>query len=500
MKNVSNMEQYVEKMEEELLHPTTDAENAMDIEENEEEEDNEKEEEKEEKEEKEEEKEKEEKKEKERRYPPQTGKKKHGITVSKIATVPSLAPFQLLIRNVDVSFINSIRRTIVSSIPVIGFGTSDEDIVIHQNVTKLTNEQIRHRMHCVPIHSTDCGLDRHPVDKRERIQVMNDNYKHYIVRLNVSNDDPHQIRTVTTQDLKIFYRDEDKGEEEEEVNALRFFPPDLTTGDFIELFRLQPHKIGSLSDELWQGGSIELEATLGCSNANVNGCFAVASICFHENEPDEDLIESKRIAWQAEQGGQNEDRRKTLADFMHGEAKRYFKPNCFLFHLESASGAMSEWELFQAGIEYTLFQVYQFMETLQRTFEETDFIHSLIKPTVSVTLQNAFDVQLVKDVYTVGYMLQYMILTQCVQKKGDPKGYGGRGGGEETARNVTYCGVQQNHPHDKRGVLRIGFAKDQGKMSKEEVLQLLITQTEEVMRLLVEIQDAFQGCRDEDRK
>ena len=58
------------------------------------------------------------------------------------------------IANIDVSYVNAIRRTILSDIPIVCFKTTPYEqnkanIVI--NTTRLNNEILKQRLSCIPI-------------------------------------------------------------------------------------------------------------------------------------------------------------------------------------------------------------------------------------------------------------------------------------------------------------------------------------------------------------
>ena len=68
--------------------------------------------------------------------------------------------FQFQISNVDVCFVNAIRRTILSDIDVccIEFDSNEEDnkkINITVNTGRLHNEILKHRLSCIPIYIKD---------------------------------------------------------------------------------------------------------------------------------------------------------------------------------------------------------------------------------------------------------------------------------------------------------------------------------------------------------
>ena len=74
------------------------------------------------------------------------------------------------IERCNVSIINAIRRTLLSDIDTIGFKTepyndSNEklnSIIIYENTSSFTNEILKQRLACIPVHLKD--FDKTPVD------------------------------------------------------------------------------------------------------------------------------------------------------------------------------------------------------------------------------------------------------------------------------------------------------------------------------------------------
>ena len=65
------------------------------------------------------------------------------------------------IESVNVSFINGIRRVILSDIPTLVFHCfphDQNDADIHTNTTRLNNEVLKQRLSCIPIHISDASL------------------------------------------------------------------------------------------------------------------------------------------------------------------------------------------------------------------------------------------------------------------------------------------------------------------------------------------------------
>ena len=179
------------------------------------------------------------------------------------------------LKGVNVSIVNSLRRTIISDIPVIVFRTMTESsnkCTIHENTSRLHNEIIKQRLSCIPIHISD---------------VENFPYTDYSVELNVENTSS-DIIIVTTEDFTMNDLKKDKKVSTSEVRQI--FPP-FTTGSgeyFIDLLRLRPSNNSNLTGE-----KIHLTCLLDEGTAKENGMFNVVSSCSYGFTVDGNKVESE---------------------------------------------------------------------------------------------------------------------------------------------------------------------------------------------------------------
>lgn len=86
------------------------------------------------------------------------------------------------------SIVNSLRRTLLSTIPSVAFRTqiNDSDIIINENTTSLHNEFLLHRISLIPLY-----IDPSKYEKQ------------YLFHLNVENTSV-PIQTITADDFKIY--------------------------------------------------------------------------------------------------------------------------------------------------------------------------------------------------------------------------------------------------------------------------------------------------------
>ena len=139
------------------------------------------------------------------------------------------------ISNIDVSYVNAIRRTILSDIPIVCFKTTPYEANkanITINTTRLNNEILKQRLSCIPVCITN--LEDTPI-------------KNYLLELDVENK-TDTTAIVTTKDFKI--KDIGTNTYLEDGVVKKIFPPFIPpTGNgeyYIDFVRLRPR----ISDEI----------------------------------------------------------------------------------------------------------------------------------------------------------------------------------------------------------------------------------------------------------
>ena len=113
----------------------------------------------------------------------------------------------------DKSIINSIRRTLISSIPTVAFRTdiNDSDIKIISNETALHNEFMLHRISLIPLY------------------INPDEFKKQLLfYLKVESDDENPVKTIYSSDFEIYKAKEDIELEKLNDNEIDIENYDLT--------------------------------------------------------------------------------------------------------------------------------------------------------------------------------------------------------------------------------------------------------------------------------
>jgi len=346
---------------------------------------------------------------------------------------------------INVSLANAIRRTILSDIDTVVFYTEtydDNKCTIIENTGRLHNEIVKHRLSCIPIHSTN-------------LETLPDKY---IMELDVNNDS-ETMRIVTSADFRI--KNKESGNYLTEAETRKIFPPHPITHSFIDFIRLRP-KIG---DSI-PGEKIRLTCEFSISSAKQNSMFNVVSKCGYGNTPDKVKIEE---AWvELEQRLASEGMTKEEIDFQKRnyyllDAQRQFVPDSFDFVVQTV------------GVFETRDIVKKACIVLQNKF--VDLIQKIDSDMVSIvmsetTVENSYDIILENEDYTMGKVLEYILYEKYYL-------------GEKTA---SFCGFKKMHPHDTKSIIRLAY---QDKTDKHMCRTHLKTACAEAQEVFTKIYKMF---------
>lgn len=333
------------------------------------------------------------------------------------------------IESVNVSFINGIRRVILSDIPTLVFHCfphDQNDADIHTNTTRLNNEVLKQRLSCIPIHISDASLP----------------YKELVVEINMKNESENTI-DVTTEHFKI--KNISSGKYLQESAVRKIFPPCPITGDYIVFARLRP-KVSTIAP----GEELSISAKMSLHTAGEDGTFNVASTCAYKFTVDkmkqDQIWQNKLAEISAEEKADPDVLALLQQNWYNHEGLRYFKKDSFDFKLETI-GVYTNEELVQKACEILI----QKLKNIHDTIEDEGIIEKSIS-----TIPNSVDIKLINTGYTVGKIIEYML------HKNNYQG--------EKEKNLTYVGFRKNHPHDEDSVIRMGMIERDGNDGYNEVV------------------------------
>lgn len=318
------------------------------------------------------------------------------------------------LNNINVSLANGLRRTILSDIDTVVFRTEtyeDNQCTIYENTGRLHNEIVKHRLSCIPIHSTN--LDTLP--------------NHYIMELDVTNDS-ETMMIVTTSDFRI--KNKESGNYLTEGETRKIFPADPITQSFIDFIRLRP----KLGDTI-PGEKIRLSCEFSVANAKVNSMFNVVSKCAYGNTPDK--IKADEMWMEIAQKLLAEGMTKEEIEFQKQnyyllDAQRQYVPNSFDFVIQTV-GVFENKEIVKKAC---IVLQNKFVDIIEKV--ESDIIPIVTSET---TIENSYDIILENEDYTIGKIIEYILYEKYYM-------------GEKIA---SYCGFKKMHPHDLKSVIRFAY-------------------------------------------
>ena len=362
--------------------------------------------------------------------------------------VPENKQLTFTLQNVDVCIANSIRRVVLSEIPVVVLDSLDkenveeENITIFKNTSILNNEIIKQRLSCIPV----CIED---IEEFE--------YRNYMIECDKTNDTNEKM-IVSSGDFVI--KNIVSGEYLPKSEVEKIFKKNPVTNQYVDLVYLQPSFNGNSSE------SIKFECGLKVSVAKENGSYNAASTCVYSFTPDTNEIDKK---WKqiVEKLPQKKDVRELeYNDFMNLDAQRIVIPNSFDFKIQSV-GIYENNELIILACKVMIRK----FEKLIKLLETPD---EVISKNLEL-MENAYNLILYDEDYTLGKVLENMMyLMYFIREK-----------------KLSYVSLKKNHPHDKDSILMIAY-NDSG-IKVENIIEDIIN----ICNLNIEI---YQNIKSNMRK
>jgi DNA-directed RNA polymerase subunit L len=176
------------------------------------------------------------------------------------------------LKNLELGFVNSLERIILSNIPSVGFNVrpiETSQFKIYKNNTPFENEFISHRIGCIPIHMNPDTFD--PAD-----------YSFVINKNNQSKD----YLSVTSEDIEVIKLSENKTLNREQTRKI--FPADPLTGDFIPITKIIPWE-----DKTTDPPGFHCEGKAMVSTAINNASFSQVSAVAHSFKIDPERYQIK---------------------------------------------------------------------------------------------------------------------------------------------------------------------------------------------------------------
>ncbi len=392
--------------------------------------------------------------------------------------------FTFTLESCDVSIANAIRRIILSDINQYVFKTfphAENRANFTVNTTRLHNELLKQRLGCIPIHHL------HTIDG-----FQND-YKNYVVEVDVKND-TDTIRYVTTEDFKVKKAkniEKSGGSHDDDIvyeylseSAVRkIFPPDSISGQYIEFARLLP----KLSSNATGGEALAFTCTLEISNAKFDGMYNVAHTCAYNCTPDEKEIEKQ---WKVKEKALREGFESSASSSSIVEqlsyakknwelldAQRIFVPDSFDFVIETV-GVYTNVQLVTKACDIMIKKCEKLLADMEHSSSSSsssstgigvknviEFAHEL------TTMKHAFCIHLIGEDYTLGKAIEYLLFSNYYNKADGI---------------VSFCGFKKPHPHSLDSFIIVAF-KDATELSKvQEHVSKVVTECISIFKSLFE--------------
>jgi DNA-directed RNA polymerase alpha subunit len=332
---------------------------------------------------------------------------------------------KFVLKDLNVSIANGLRRTIISDIPTVVFKTSPHEqnkSVFITNTTRLNNELLKQRLSCIPIYITDMKM---PLEK-------------YIVEVNVENL-TDTIIYVTTEDFRIKNIDTGTWLSDEDRNLI--FPANRVTGYYIDFARLRP----KISEEI-RGEKLHFTCEFSLSTGKEDGMFNTVSTCsygFTQDSESIDVALRKREQEWRDLGLTKPEIEFYRKDFMLLDAQRIVKRNSFDFIVQTV-GVFENRDIIKKASNILIAK----LEFLETSIESESADEPLIIPSEN-TMNNCYDIILKNEDYTIGKVIEYYLHANFYEGK----------------NVLSYCGFKKMHPHDLDSIIRVAYKDPVEKMN-----------------------------------
>lgn len=352
-----------------------------------------------------------------------------------------------IVEDIDVSILNSIRRTILSDIPNVAFDFEpyefdNKKVDIITNTCSLHNEIILQRLSMIPLKFTENEIyDFDPLK-----------YKFKLSKTNNTN----KMLNVTTGDIQIF----DENDKKYPDSFIRkIFPKNKISDDFILLTKLKPNNY-----DKDKGDSIEINMIASKKTAKDYAGFGYVSQCVYHNIVDKD--KAKQALKELKEKNKNlnskelEDLEKdfnTLDKFRHFKTNKYDEPNSFQFHIESEA---------RVSPEYLFFKSIEIIKgRLQRLLE--NIIDNKITINKIKHTENLYEFIIENEGHTIGNLIQSILYNIHIR--------------ENEKKDINFIGYKCPHPLENTLIINIRFTNNINSTEVNAIFRKGITDIQDIL-------------------
>jgi len=316
------------------------------------------------------------------------------------------------ISNVDLSIVNSLRRTILSDIHNVAFyfdinnkAPEKSDIYIKTNDTPLHNEFLAQRLSMIPIHLSNEEIQSwNPEDYEFSIDIINDSNK---------------MVDITSKDIIV----KKNGKIDAKLRE-QMFPKNPITNDYIIITKLPPT---TNKETRLNAYMIARKAT-----AEKSACWSTVSLCTYFNAIDDSKNKKKLNAYVEKHKStltkENATARYNTLDYQRAyKRNEYCEPNEFRFRIEP------ECLLSASTIIHNAFEILSGKLVDLIAFNDD-------KITIDSS-EDVYNITINEENHTMGNLLQALLYNIHVREK--------------NSKDISYVGYFVPHPLDKRVILKI---------------------------------------------
>jgi DNA-directed RNA polymerase alpha subunit len=316
---------------------------------------------------------------------------------------------EFFVKNVDLSIINSLRRTILSDLDNVGFFFDANEhyefptTVIEHNDTPLHNEFLNHRISMIPIH-----VFKKELEEWESID--------YNFEINVENN-TGELLNVTSGDIMVSSSDGNKLSNDVRN---RLFPKDPFTKDHILITKLSKNNNSKLI--------IKAKAQVNKASRSVS--FGLVSKCCCEMVVDDDRAKEELARLLSES---HQDKHKEITNKFNNltrekmyKKNKYLEPNFFKISIESEC-AISCIDIYSDAIRQLKLSVERMLDKNYKV-KNSSSLMTIIIPGGS---------------HTTGNLIQALSFNSMIREK------------KNNVFGVTYIGYNIPHPLDDVMIIKI---------------------------------------------
>lgn len=176
------------------------------------------------------------------------------------------------LKDLDLSFVNSLERIILSNIPSLAFNVrpiTSSQFQIYKNNSPIENEYVSHRIGLIPVH-----LDPNVFDPNDHTFII------------TKENDSKDYMLITSEDFQIKKLSDNKFLSDKEVRKI--FPPNPLTGEFFPITKIIPWE-----DKTKEKPMFHAEGKLKIGTALDNASFAQASAVATQFKIDPELYQER---------------------------------------------------------------------------------------------------------------------------------------------------------------------------------------------------------------